>query len=236
MIERAIPERVFVTSALNVSALERGLSFAASLWLTARLIRDRKISNRTTKAAFALGIAALVRRSLTGHSQLYGALGIGSKKPVSKVPETTSVGAVSAIQRSITIRASLDEIQLFFEDAPKLARVSVELRPHRISDREREFRLKLESGEVIDGLFILIDGPFEKGTEIQARIQKIPFGLKSEVADQRLRQVLRSAKQMIETGEVATVEGQTHGHREVETIAYKLKGRLRHASTLLERS
>lgn len=164
---RTVPERALVSTGANLNEIERALSIAGA-------------------AAFAIASFALARRALTGHSRLYAAIGVATRSPEYRELTSTTATVTKQPQRTVTVLASLEEIELFFLDPPRINGLDL----GRDIEIDFTFHPRRVGGE----------------TELQGRL--IRGG-----DDRTLRDYLRAAKQLIETGEIARTDERVHGRR-----------------------
>jgi hypothetical protein len=184
---------VLVPTKVNVNSLERsaslvlGSAFAAmAVWPAAR--------PRSSISRLACGLSAFAffRRAFTGHSRVYSALGFATRLPTFVPLESSSAQAVPYLQRTVTILASLAEVELFFLDPPRLGGFELG------RDLEIDFTFAPRSSGV--------------ETELRGRLVRWPSVLGRDQADRVLREFLRQAKQLIEAGEVAQTDERVRGH------------------------
>jgi uncharacterized membrane protein len=109
------------SSSVNVNSTERTASAVVGGALLLIAASRRSLDARTALAALAGG--ALMHRGLTGHCQVYGALGVnsagGSAGHYLHREQRLERGApehANEVERSITINKSTDELYRFFRD------------------------------------------------------------------------------------------------------------------------
>ena len=199
--------------------------------------------------ALALAGGALVYRGVTGHCDLYQAIGIdtarkGGQSPAVSVPS----GRGFKIEKSVTINRSPEELYRFwrnFENLPRFmnhlesVQVTGEGRSHWVAkapagttvewdaeiynEKENEMIAwrSLEGADVDNaGSVHFQRAPGGRGTEVRVVLKYDPPGgavgalvarLFGENPEQQIDEDLRRFKQVMETGETPTVEGQPSG-------------------------
>jgi uncharacterized membrane protein len=137
----------------NVGGLERWLSVLGGSALAVYGIDRRDLGG----AAVALLGAELVRRGVTGHCLLYGALGISTEGegvmslPHRDAPRSRSASLVARhaikIENSVTVNRPAEELYAFWRDASNLPRFMTHLEACEVIDDMRaRWRLKLPAG------------------------------------------------------------------------------------------
>ena len=230
----ARPVRRLVQTAIrpvNLSRSERFMSAAAGAGFVALgLTRKRAIPG----AALTMIGAGLVWRGFSGHSDLYGLLGI----------DHAAEHAV-LVEESVTVHRPADELYRFWrrlENLPRIfshlmavreidSRLShwaarapagavVEWQAEIVTDREGEvlsWRTVEGSDVVHRGSVRFRSAPGERGTVVSVSLEWVPPAgaagrafakLLGEDPGSRLREDLRRVKQVLETGDVPTTEGQ----------------------------
>lgn len=175
----------------NVGTSERWISTLGGAALAAYGLRH--LSDHTLAAAAATAAAGtLVYRGTTGHCPMYGTLGV-----------STARGR---------------EMDHVIEDAVTINRPAAELR-----ERWRTFERPSGLGATLEDAAVFREaGPH--GTEVRVRLPYQPLGGRVGAAvawafgrnrSTQLRQTLRRFKQLVEAGEVPTIEGQPRGEQKV---------------------
>jgi uncharacterized membrane protein len=187
--------------------------------------------------------ATVLQRGVTGHCQVYGALGVSTA-------ETGRLGGRRDVElfAAATVQAEPDELFRLWRNPLNLPRFMSFLEGvEPLSDRRAHWRLDAPLGrtlafdvEVLDerqGEFIrweTVDesvlrhqgevrfrrAPAGRGTEVELRLDWFPPGgtvgaalasVFDGAAEMKLRADLKRFKQWVETGEIATTEGQPSG-------------------------
>lgn len=183
---RTLPQRALAKPEMNVAPLERGASFAAGFTLSALAALSRSLLPRLALGTVGL---ALLKRAITGQSRIYKTIGYSTRLAL---PIESSITVTSAQQRTVTIRASMPEIELFLQDPPRIQGYQV----------GRDLLLD----------FSMRPGPTTTGTELQARLTQRPPEMTSAQAERLLRETLRTIKQLVEAGEVAVGQPKIQQH------------------------
>lgn len=201
--------------------------------------------------ALALLGAALVQRGMSGHCNVYEAIGHDTSEAARRSQNdnvSVRAGRGFKIERSVTINRPADELYSFwrsFENLPRFmnhlesVRVTSEKNSHWVAkapagtsvewDAEvyNEKENELIAWRTLEGADVPSAGSvhFEpaaggRGTIVRVILKYDPPGgaigaaiarLFGENPEQQISEDLRRFKQLMETGEVATVEGQTSG-------------------------
>ena len=231
------PVRKLVQAALrpvNLSASERWTSAAAGAGFVALgLTRKRAIPG----AALTMIGAGLLWRGFSGHSDLYGLLGVDHSTERSVL-----------VDESVTVNRPAGELYRYWRNLENLPRVFshlvevreidsrrshwaarapagsvVEWEAEIVSEREGEALSwrTLEGSDVVHrGSVRFRSAPGERGTVVSVSLEWVPpagpagrafVKILGEDPRSRLRDDLRSFKQVLETGEVPSTEGQPSG-------------------------
>lgn len=252
---RELPERVFIELPRpNVSPVERALTLAAGLAVAFEGLRRRRKLGTWMTAASLLGGGVVVARAIGGYCPIEAHF--QNKREADERRLGPHEGRVRQflprILRSISIRASREEIVSRLGDLPNVDGVRFEILGQPNVEEILWQAQKLPpignapglTSPRFGGVIRLIDGPPNKGVELQASIDDVPEGLTSDDVESTIRRVLRSLKQFIEAGEIATTSGQSHGRRKfsitgsLSHLVHKLmnKEELRHVGAVLERN
>lgn len=244
VIERATGGEV------NVGMAERWLSMLGGGALVARGLAKGGTGGLVTAA---LG-AALAQRGLTGHCQVYGALGLDSSESGERGGLAGLAGGGSrevVVESVATVHRPAAELYRFWNDPTNLplfmenvaavepiderrarwtlqppagppvefeAVVEQKVEGERIAWHSAETAVLRHSGEVR-----FEEGPGGRGTTVRLRVELAPpggavgaaiAGLFDGAVELRMRGDLKRFKQLMETGEVATIEGQPTGPRD----------------------
>ena len=125
-------------AALNVGQVERAISVAAGGTLAAVGLRKRGV----TGIALALVGAALARRGVTGHCEVYGALGVSTRSPngrphrddVTSRAATVNARKAIKVERSIQVQRPAEELYDLWRDFSNLPRFMRHLDSVQCSD------------------------------------------------------------------------------------------------------
>jgi len=192
----------------NVAGIERIASIVlGGLSLTQALNSNR--SAATKAAAGSMGLA-LLWRGATGSCPLYKTLDFATYHPNSQV-------APQLLERSALVNLPIDEVRSFLE---------MEETPYGLFDSgnsEDEFQVDID-----DRTWTLALSPHADRERTLIKVSwtyKAPMALSKQESKGILNQLkkeattssrmleIRKLKALMETGEIATVEGQTHGER-----------------------
>ncbi len=196
------PERASLEKSLNVSDSERLGSLLAGALLLGYGVFKRSIPYA------ALG-GYLAYRGQSGRCRLYDALGVNSRDKAGSLREFT---------RSVTVNRPRKELFQFLRSRPPAGNDL-----HLASEREDELlcwssakgdRLKTQYAIELE------DMTRTGGTLVRARVSHLPDGgspaavwskLAKTFTAGRVERDLRDAKQLLETGEIASTKGQSSG-------------------------
>jgi uncharacterized membrane protein len=221
----------------NVGRVERWGSVLAGGALAAYGLRRRSLGGAT----LALLGGGLVYRGMTGHCQLYQALGLNTAQDDGK-------SQVIEVKKVITINRPPEELYRFWHDFGHLPRVMPHIKSvSRIGQRrlhwvaqgrrgmtaewdaeiteERDNELiawrSLEGAPVPHQVCMRFQAaPGGRGTEVRVTLAYAPplgklgatvAKLFGKAPDQQLDEALRRFKNIMETGDVPTIEGQSSG-------------------------
>lgn len=128
----------FESAAPNVGQVERAISVAAGGALAVAGLKKRGI----TGVALALVGAALARRGVTGHCEVYGALGVSTRSPddlrhrddVTSRAATVNARKAIKVERSILIQRTAAELYDLWRDFSNLPRFMRHLDSVQCSD------------------------------------------------------------------------------------------------------
>ncbi|MES2965432.1 MAG: DUF2892 domain-containing protein [Bdellovibrionota bacterium] len=252
---RELPERVFIELPHpNISPIERVATLVGGLVVGIEGLRRRDRLGTWFALATVLGGGFIVARAIGGYCPVEAYLQ-NRREAEDRVldPHEGRVRQfLPRILRSISIRASREEVLSSLKDLPNVdgVRFDVVGEPSIEEIVWRCQKLGLygsgtEASAAFSGVIRLIDGPPNKGVELQASIDEVPRGLDAIEVETVIRRVLRSLKQFVEAGEIATTTGQSHGTRKRNSIkshltqlVHKLmnKEELRHVGAVLERN
>ncbi|MEK7357726.1 MAG: DUF2892 domain-containing protein [Bdellovibrionota bacterium] len=252
---RELPERVFIELPKpNIAPFERGLTLVAGLAIAFEALRRRRRAGGWTTAAALIGGGIIAARAIGGYCPVEAFLQNRRSDEERRLdPHEGRVRQfLPRILRSISIRASREEILARLKDLPNVDGIRFEILGEPMGDEIRwncqkigSYSSSVEADSSFSGVIRLIDGPPNKGVELQASIDEIPEALGAAEVESIIRRVLRSLKQFIEAGEIATTSGQSHGHRRRFSLSrrfgvfvHKLmnKEELRYVGAMLERS
>jgi uncharacterized membrane protein len=233
---------------INVGSLERTVSALGGAALALYGLRRRDAGGLL---AGLLGAAAL-KRGVTGHCEVFGALGVSSAED----DADASTGLVSGTRRTValdasaTVRKPADELYRLWHDPTNLPRFMTFLDGVEVvSETRARWRLSAPLGQTIEWVAEVTDdepgrrigwravegamiehsgevrfeaAPADRGTEVRLSLRFRPPGgaagaalasLFDGTAEMKLRGDLKRFKQLVETGEIATTEGQPSGRR-----------------------
>lgn len=185
---------------VNVGNIERTASvILGSLALTQAFRGGRGRVSRT--AAGSTGMA-LLWRGLSGNCPVYSGLDISSHRDSPKKPQTW-------IERSALVNRSIEEVKTFLDSGDKSYGpiVSTAENIYEIKIDDRLWLLNLSKHA--DGERTLIRMSWDDKNQGQTLSQKIQAVGKFTPRILELRKL----KALLEIGEIATVEGQSHGER-----------------------
>ena len=250
--EAARPESTGISgggTSVNVGQVERWASSIGGGALAAYGLTRGSLGG----IALALVGAALVHRGVTGHCNLYEAIGYGTAGSAElRNMENVSVPGERGmkVEKSVTINRSPEELYAFwrnFENLPRImnhlesvqvlggnrshwvakapAGTSVEWDAELYNEKENELIAwrSLEGSDVDNAGSVHFEKtPGGSGTVVRVVLKYDPPGgalgaavarLFGENPEQQIDEDLRRFKQLMETGEVATTEGQSSGRR-----------------------
>lgn len=185
----------------NVGNLERAASVLVGGLALAESFRGQK--GITLRSLTGSTGAALLWRGLSGNCPLYSNMGINTSSPKLIKPQST-------IERSAAINKPVDEVQLFLEQGETPFGTFI---PTGAGNYEIELGGKLwmlDVQEHSDGRRTLIKMSWDDHMEAHGGLESSEDG-ERENAPKILE--LRKLKALIETGEIPTIEGQSHGER-----------------------
>lgn len=220
-------------SSVNVSAGERWLSLAAGAGLIATGFQRRSPGG----VAMLVGGAYLLYRANSGHSFLYQKMGKrGGTEPRQVAKQQVTV--LCSRQDAYRFWKDFERLPMFMQHLAHVtvtspgqshwvARVpgglEVAWDAEVIEDRENEliaWRSLPGSQVETAGEVRFMEAPSDRGTEIHARIEyRAPGGmigdavarLLHDVTSHSMKEAMRRFKQLLETGEIPTTEGQASG-------------------------
>ena len=122
----------------NVGQIERAISVAAGGALAVAGLKKRGV----TGVALALVGAALARRGVTGHCEVYGALGVSTRSPddlrqrddVTSLAATVNARKAIKVERSIQVQRPAEELYDLWRDFSNLPRFMRHLESVQCSD------------------------------------------------------------------------------------------------------
>ncbi|HYK41695.1 MAG TPA: SRPBCC family protein [Thermoanaerobaculia bacterium] len=234
------PVRKLVQAAMrpvNLSPSERWMSAAAGAGFVALgLTRRRAIPG----AALTMIGAGLFWRGFSGHSDLYGLLGIDHAAERSVL-----------VDESVTVNRPAGDLYRYWRNLENLPRVFSHLMAVReIDSRRSQWAARAPAGAIVEweaeivaeregevlswrtvegsdvvhrGSVRFRSAPGERGTVVSVSLEWVPPAgpagrafakLLGEDPGSRLREDLRRFKQVLETGEVPSTEGQPSGRTE----------------------
>lgn len=227
-------------SSVNVAALER----AASVLTGGALIAHGLKRGGLAGAATAVVGGVLAQRGVTGHCQVYDALGVSTHEVDGQVETVTGVD-VSAVT---TVGRPVAELYAFWREPVNLPRFMKSVSGVRVHDERRatwtlappvgpELRFDVEVTDDVEddriawrsvdetvvrhrGEVRFSELPNGRGATVRLRLRLMPPGgsagaslarLFDGALEMQLRAELKRFKQLMETGEVATIDGQPSG-------------------------
>ena len=232
-------------TAVNVSEAER---WASAIGGGALAIYGLTRGTYSGVALALLG-GTLVYRGVTGHCNLYQAIGVDTARKGEPSPAVSVPGGRGfKIEKSVTINRSPEELYRFwrnFENLPRFmnhleavhetgagrshwvakapAGTTVEWEAEIYNEKENEMIAwrSLEGADVANaGSVYFQQAPGDRGTEVRVVLKYDPPGgavgalvarLFGENPEQQIDEDLRRFKQVMETGETLTTEGQPSG-------------------------
>lgn len=252
---RELPERVFIELPKpNISSVERAVTLVAGLALGYEGLKNRGRIGTWWSLATVMGGGVIAARAIGGYcpveSHFQNLRGADDRR---LGPHDGRVRQfLPRILRSISIRASREEIINSVTEMPNVDGIRFDvIGQPTIEEIFWECQKLASVGDVssssdrFSGVIRLIDGPPNKGVELQASIDDVPSSLSAEDVENSIRRVLRSLKQFIEAGEIATTVGQSHGKRRRFSLSASFshlvnklmnKEELRHVGAVLERN
>ena len=213
-----------VSSRVNVGPVERGLSLASGMVLLAYTLARRP------KMGLPLGLEAgyMVYRGATGHCVFYQMLGIN------RVQANGHEGILA--ERAVTVnrpRAELYQMWRNFENLPRFMHYLESVRVDEADSGRSHWVAKGPLGRQVEGGAEVIeerenefvDAPGGRGTIVHVTMQYNPPAgslgaafakLLGKEPGLQIKEDLRRFKQIMETGEIPTIEGQPSGRRSAE--------------------
>ncbi len=206
----------------NLGLVERWASVVGGAALVSYGVKKR--SQGGTLLAMLGG--DLIYRGTTGYSPLYRALGIA---PLEKsLGRAVSIPYQQGIRvdKSITVDKPREEVYAFWRNLENLPRFMRHVHSLTSLDHKRSHWILQGPGSDVDsaGSVHFKSAPGGRGTQVFLELQYIPPGgifgvalarLMGENPADHIQEDLRRFKQLIETGEISTTEGQPHGKESV---------------------
>src|SRR4051812_33884942 len=162
----------------------------------------------------------LLYQAYTGRNPLFKPLGIR----VNRAPAGTDAAETIMVDEAITISRPRAEVFAFLgnsDNLPALAEEAVQITRETVNE-ELAWRATREDRLMHFGSISLRDAPGGRGTIVAARLEYLPSGgslgaalsqLMGRSPQRLLADKLRRARALLETGEVATTQGQPSGRR-----------------------
>jgi uncharacterized membrane protein len=209
-------------SKVNVHDGERLASALGGGLLTVLGIKQRSLGGL---ALAALG-GGLIWRGLSGHCNIYKALGINTSRHKNQHAGVLH-GQGIKVEKSVTINKAPEELYRFWRNFENLPRFMDHLEAVRVLDDKRSQENELIAWRSVEGVSVPNAGSvrFEKkpGTSetlVKVAISYEPIGgtigatiakLFGEEPEQQIEDDLRRFKQVMEAGETASTSGQPSG-------------------------
>lgn len=241
---------------VNISQTERWLTLAAGAGLVVAGMRGRS----TMALLTALGGAYLIYRANTGHSPLYARLGVSKgNAPTLELKGQTTV--FCGREEAYRFWKDFDKLPQFMQHLAEVKSLGmgrsrwVARAPGKfmlvwdaeiVEDRagERIAWRSLPGGDVeTSGEVRFVEAPGNRGSEVHARIEYLaPGGLVGEalawlfrpITAERFHEDLRRFKQLLESGEIPTIQGQTSGRLPPESRRPEWASRIAEAGLIHE--
>jgi hypothetical protein len=185
---------------VNVGTFERTASVVLGGLALSQAISSKK--GAVARSAAGSTALALLWRGLSGHCPAYSLAGLSTAKAPKTKPQTW-------IERSALVNLPLEEVAAYLvsDQSPYGTFVSTGNDIYEIEMDGRVWMLNLQRHA--DGKRTLIRMSWDEKGKADSLIEKIQDA--REPAPRIL--ALRELKSLLETGEIPTVEGQTHGER-----------------------